>query len=165
MSTESSYLPAIEALEALGQSLKAVRLSRSKSLRKCAAEVGVSSSTITRVESGEACDTTSALAILRWLANPPVAATIEVRRNPYLDLIDEDAAADAEPIARVWVCAHCGKRDTWGPGWSWYGSLRQLDLTGEPEFVVCSPACRRSTAARRGHDSDVLDAPKAGADD
>lgn len=161
MSTESSYLPAIEALETLGPSLKAVRLSRAKSLRKCAAEVGVSFSTITRVESGDAFDSTSALAILHWLARQP-AAVVETRRNPMVIDLDDDRR---EPVVRIWVCAECGKRGTWEDGWSWYGSLHQLDLTGEPEFVVCSPACRRSTAARGGRNPDVLDAPKGGADD
>lgn len=153
---ESSYLPAIEALESLGLSLKAVRLSRGKSLRKCATEIGISFSTVTRIESGEACDTTSALAVLRWLASPPTVAAVEVCANPALTIDMDDT--ETEPVVRVWTCDQCGKRETWGPGWAWYGNYRQLDLTGEPEFVVCSPACRQKSASRKRHDPELLDA-------
>jgi hypothetical protein len=161
--TESSYLPAIEALESLGPSLHAVRLSRGKSLRKCAAEMGISFSTVNRVESGEDCDLGSALAILRWLATPPGVAAVEVRVNPALaiDLSDPDT----EPVVRVWTCAQCGKREPWGPGWAWFGNYRQLDLTGEPEFVVCSTACRQRSATREGHDAALLNAAEDGGDD
>lgn len=87
-------------------------------------------------------------------------AALHPRREVHLHLDDDEM----EPVPRVWVCARCGKRDTWGPGWSWFGSLRQLDMTGEPEFVVCSRECRNASAASGGHNPELIDAPEASSD-
>ena len=40
-----------------------------------------------------------------------------------------------------WVCDACGKVEVWGPGWSWFGSYRDLeDGTDVPTW--CSDQCR-----------------------
>ncbi len=48
----------------------------------------------------------------------------------------------AEPARKVWRCAVCGTTGGWSDGWRWFGSFRQVEETGAPEFVVCSKACR-----------------------
>ena len=58
----------IDVLENLGLTVKAVRLARGKSLRQVAKEAGMASSTVTRIEAGEDCALSNAVALLRWLA-------------------------------------------------------------------------------------------------
>ncbi|MEN0071276.1 MAG: helix-turn-helix transcriptional regulator [Propionicimonas sp.] len=146
---ESSYLPAIAALEALPAALKAVRLSRGTSLRRAAREIGVSFSTVNRIENGEDCSKDNALAVLRWLANPPAPSHIADV------MVLDDATTDQEPTVRIWACDQCGKRAPWGEGWTWYGSLRQIEETGTPDFVLCSSTCRTLHAARTGTNPEV----------
>jgi hypothetical protein len=38
-------------------------------------------------------------------------------------------------------CCICGRLDTWGEGWSYYGSYRELE-DGIPVPKFCSPACQ-----------------------
>lgn len=38
--------------------------------------------------------------------------------------------------ARRWRCDICGEEDYWGPGWAWWGSLRDMD-NGVIPFVQC----------------------------
>jgi len=51
---------------------------------------------------------------------------------------------------RIHTCSACGTQDVWGPTWSWYGSIRDLD-DGAPIFKACSTACaaRRDEAVAR----------------
>lgn len=81
---------------------------------------------------------------------------IEVQINPALTIDLDDS--DTEPTVRVWKCTVCRKREPWGPGWAWFGSWRQLDLTGEPEFVACSPECRQKSARSRKLNPGLVDA-------
>ena len=64
----SAMVDVIDVLDNLGLSVKAVRLARGKSLREVAAKAGVSFSTVQRIESGEDCNLSNAIALLRWLA-------------------------------------------------------------------------------------------------
>jgi len=41
---------------------------------------------------------------------------------------------------RVWICDACNKREIWGPGWRWYGSLADED-DGHIPRLVCSDEC------------------------
>ena len=142
-----TYAVAIDALTSLPAAITAMRRSRGVSLRAVAREAGVSFSTVTRMEHGEDATIGSAVAMMRWLIAPaPIAADVAI------DLSDDDTA---EPGAIVWTCDQCGKRGRWEPGWTWFGSHRQMDLTGKPEAVMCSPACRTEHATAKGVDPEV----------
>ena len=99
--------------------------------------------------------------VREWEDRKHRAAALHPRREVHVPSVDLDEATEP-PTIRVWACAQCGKREPWGPGWYWYGSLRDLDLTGEPEYVVCSRACRERTATRRKHNPELLDQPTEG---
>ncbi|PKQ24248.1 MAG: hypothetical protein CVT65_03775 [Actinobacteria bacterium HGW-Actinobacteria-5] len=143
-----SFASVIETLESLPATVRAIRRARGVSLRRVASESGVSFSTVTRIESGEDATVSSALALLRWAILPaPVATDVEI------DLGDDTTV---EPGAIIWTCDECGKRSRWEPGWTWYGSHRQLDLTGRPEAVLCSVACREKHAGAARLDPGVL---------
>lgn len=58
----------IQVLEGLPTALRVTRLARGCSLRKVARELDVSFSTIYRIEAGEDCNLSSAIAVLRWIA-------------------------------------------------------------------------------------------------
>ncbi|MFN2347097.1 MAG: hypothetical protein ABR616_15465 [Dermatophilaceae bacterium] len=53
----------------------------------------------------------------------------------------------SEPRA-IWTCSVCAAQGHWTDDWRWYGSLGRFEQTGEPEFVACSPACRKTDAAK-----------------
>jgi hypothetical protein len=40
---------------------------------------------------------------------------------------------------RLHTCSICGKTDIWGPSWSWFGSLMDLDNGEIVKF--CGPEC------------------------
>lgn len=57
-----------DVLDGLPNALKVLRRSRGVSLRKVAAECGLSFSTVSRMEGGADCSMKSAAAILRWMS-------------------------------------------------------------------------------------------------
>lgn len=142
-----SFTAVIDTLESLPATIKAIRRARGASLRKVASESGVSFSTVTRIENGEDANVSSVLSLLRWAITPTVVGNVSI------DLSDDDTA---EPAAILWTCDQCGKRSRWEPGWTWYGSYRQLDQTGMPEAVLCSAACREKHASAKRVDPEVL---------
>jgi transcriptional regulator with XRE-family HTH domain len=58
----------VDILANLPATLRAVRTLRGQSLREVAKDAGMSFSTVTRIENGEDCALSSAIAILRWIA-------------------------------------------------------------------------------------------------
>lgn len=46
------------------------------------------------------------------------------------------------------TCTACGRTATWGPTWSWYGSMADAD-EGRPLVKACCDECRR-TIERQG---------------
>ncbi len=45
--------------------------------------------------------------------------------------------------SRFYNCAICGRRGKWGPSWSWYGSIADLeDNGGKAITIVCSDECK-----------------------
>jgi DNA-binding XRE family transcriptional regulator len=72
--TGLSYAEFAEILEHLPVILKEARSARHCTLRDVAQQIGVSASTIMRMENGEGCQRTTAVAILRWLDQPAVQA-------------------------------------------------------------------------------------------
>lgn len=42
----------------------------------------------------------------------------------------------------IWVCDVCGRSDTWGPGWEWYGPKAASWGEAPVEVVTCSEHCR-----------------------
>lgn len=45
---------------------------------------------------------------------------------------------------RKWRCSGCGKVDTWGPTWGYFGSIEcKKCWMAEIEWVACSKGCRR----------------------
>ena len=51
----------------LGQILRKWRISQELTLREVAKEIGISHSTLARIEHGEACDSDTIAAVLVWL--------------------------------------------------------------------------------------------------
>jgi len=49
---------------------------------------------------------------------------------------------------KQWTCAVCRRTDAWGPGWSYYGSIRIDEECGH-RVATCSDTCRDSTKAKR----------------
>ena len=43
-------------------------------------------------------------------------------------------------VPRAWRCSRCGLTSSWGPGWAWLGTWRELDDGRGPREVLC-PAC------------------------
>jgi len=62
--------------------------------------------------------------------------------------------ADRPPIrllpsgVQVHICAHCGHVDAWGPTWSWYGSLEDLER-GARVVKACCDECRQALVHER----------------
>lgn len=48
-------------------------------------------------------------------------------------------------VPRAWICSSCGRVDSWGPGWVWLGSWREMDDGLGPRRVLC-PACAPAEA-------------------
>lgn len=51
---------------------------------------------------------------------------------------------------KIHECSACGKRDAWREGWSWYGSIEQVDnWQGEKPVIPkwCSEPCRQQLIA------------------
>lgn len=67
--TVNRYAVAADEISNMRASLAVARKIRGLSLRAVAVEIGISFSTVTRIEAGHACDLDSAAAIFRWLAN------------------------------------------------------------------------------------------------
>lgn len=63
----TSYRELATLLENLPMLLREARRSRQLSGRAAGAEIGISVSTISRVENGAECSLTNAVAVLRWL--------------------------------------------------------------------------------------------------
>lgn len=59
-----------DGLEALPTTLREARRIKGLSLRDVADQSGVGYTTAWRIESGKGCELASAVALLRWLANP-----------------------------------------------------------------------------------------------
>lgn len=64
-----SRQPVIEALEGLPVALKVTRLARGVSQREVSRQTGVSYPTISRIEAGDDCLLSNAIAILQWIAS------------------------------------------------------------------------------------------------
>ena len=47
---------------------------------------------------------------------------------------------DRPPSGKLYQCSACGKENIWGPTWSWYGSLADLEY-GRPTLKFCSDTC------------------------
>lgn len=62
----------LEVLAGLPVTLKVVRRMRGSSQREVARECGISFSTVCRIEAGEDCTLSSAVAVLRWIAKEAV---------------------------------------------------------------------------------------------
>lgn len=80
MTTElSSYAELAGLLDALPVLLREARRRRRLTMREAAAEMGCSISTVCRIEAGEDCVLSNALAVLRWLGSDgaPVGAALE----------------------------------------------------------------------------------------
>ena len=60
----------VAILRSLGTTLLSVRTARGLSLREVSRATGVSFSTITRIEHGEDCNLSSAIAVIEWLGRP-----------------------------------------------------------------------------------------------
>lgn len=58
----------IEVLEGLPAALKVTRAVRNASQRQVSRETGLSNATVSRIEDGEDCALSSAVAVLRWIA-------------------------------------------------------------------------------------------------
>jgi hypothetical protein len=43
--------------------------------------------------------------------------------------------------ASVWLCNTCGRTGAWGPTWSWFGSLKDVE-DGERIPTFCNDACK-----------------------
>lgn len=56
---------------------------------------------------------------------------------------------------KTWRCDVCGKVGTWGPSWSWHGSLKDLEDCPDASTirVACSLGCRQ----RSGLPGEVID--------
>lgn len=54
----------------LGKALKLYRVTEGKDMRELADEIGVSASTLCRVENGKACDMRSFAKVIAWLVEP-----------------------------------------------------------------------------------------------
>ena len=65
----SPYADALAVIEELPTMVRIVRQFRGKSLRAAAAEIGICFSTLYRIERGEDCTLSAALACLRWVSN------------------------------------------------------------------------------------------------
>ena len=60
----------VAILRSLGITLLSVRTARGLSLREVSRATGVSFSTITRIEHGEDCNPSNAIAVIEWLGRP-----------------------------------------------------------------------------------------------
>lgn len=70
------YTELADVIAALPLLVREARRARGLSLRSAAAEIGIGFATVTRIEQGEDCVLSSAVAVLRWLdqrqpATPP----------------------------------------------------------------------------------------------
>lgn len=50
-------------------------------------------------------------------------------------------------------CCICGRLDTWGTSWSYFGSLKDLD-DGAPVAKFCSEVCKAAGGRRAGRVTD-----------
>lgn len=66
----TTYGEMLDVLEHLPLILRETRRQRGVSLRACARQAGTGFTTVSRVESGEDCNLSSAMALLRWIADP-----------------------------------------------------------------------------------------------
>lgn len=66
----TTYGEMLDVLEHLPLILRETRRQRGVSQRACARQTGTSFSTISRVENGEDCTLSNAMALLRWIADP-----------------------------------------------------------------------------------------------
>jgi len=64
---QTTYSELAAVLDCLPLLLREARRARKVSLRAVARELDVSFSTITRIEAGEDCNLSNAMAVLRWL--------------------------------------------------------------------------------------------------
>jgi transcriptional regulator with XRE-family HTH domain len=64
---ESTYGELAAVLESLPDALKVTRRARGVSLRECARQIGVSFSTVNRIEAGEDVVLSNAVAVMRWI--------------------------------------------------------------------------------------------------
>ncbi|MFE7868829.1 helix-turn-helix domain-containing protein [Micromonospora humida] len=69
----STYAELISVLSALPLLLRETRRARGLSVRAAAREIGCSFATVSRIEAGEDCALSNAVAILWWIATPPGA--------------------------------------------------------------------------------------------
>lgn len=69
-----AYTTAADLLDRLPTQLQLARRSRGLTMRQVADMVGCSASTVHRIEAGDGCALSTAVAVLRWLEGPPGAA-------------------------------------------------------------------------------------------
>jgi len=67
---QTTYSELAQVLASLPMLLREARRARKLSLRAVARELDLSFSTVTRIESGEDCVLSNAVAVLRWLDAP-----------------------------------------------------------------------------------------------
>lgn len=70
----SSYAELVDVLEVLPVLLREGRRSRRLSVRAAAVQIGFSFSTVSRIEEGQDCALSNAVAVLRWLDRAVPAA-------------------------------------------------------------------------------------------
>lgn len=46
-----------------------------------------------------------------------------------------------EDRKRIHTCSICRRKDTWGPTWSWFGSIKEEE-DGKPVPKFCSDECK-----------------------
>ena len=71
------YAELAEVIASLPLLLREARRARGLSLRAAARELGMSFSTVTRMEAGEDCALSNAVAVLRWLDQTPARLAAE----------------------------------------------------------------------------------------
>lgn len=77
---QSTYAELVDVLDLLPRLLREIRRLRGLSLRAAADEIGVAFNSLSRFERGQDVLLSNAVAVLKWLDQPPVSAALpEVR--------------------------------------------------------------------------------------
>jgi transcriptional regulator with XRE-family HTH domain len=71
----STFTEIVEVLDTLPIIVRNARRARHMSTRECARQIGLSFSTVNRIENAEEFSSVSLRAVLLWLDNPPKDAT------------------------------------------------------------------------------------------
>ncbi len=46
---------------------------------------------------------------------------------------------------KLWTCSGCGRTSRWGPAWSYFGGIFEVEELGWVRGVACSVECREQT--------------------